>query len=63
MMSNLKVVNFPDITFNLSENNFRPFSKNKQTSSYMNVNSNHPRSIIRQILNVVNIRFHRLSSN
>ena len=30
---------------------------------YINVNSNHPRSIIRQIPNAVNIRINRLSSN
>ena len=61
MMSYLKVVNFLDITFNLSENNFKPFHKDKQTPSYINVNSNHPRLIIRQIPNAVNIRIYRLS--
>ena len=62
-MSNLKVVNFLDITFNLSKNSFKPFHKDKLILSYINVNSNHPRSIIRQIPNAVNIRIKRLSSN
>ena len=62
IMSNLKVVNFLDITFNLSENSFKPFHKDKQTLSYIKVNSNHPRSIIRQIPNAVDIRINRLSS-
>ena len=44
-MSNLKVVNFLDITFNLSEKSFKPFRIDKQTPSYIDVNSNHPRSI------------------
>ena len=62
-MSNLKVVKFLDITFILSENGFKPFHKDKQTPSYINVNCNHPRPIIRQIPNAVNIRINRLSSN
>ena len=33
---NLKVVNFLDITFNLSENSFKPFHKDKQMPSYIN---------------------------
>ena len=47
IMFNLKVVNFLDITFNLPENSFKPFLKDKQIPSYINVNSNQPRSIIR----------------
>ena len=31
IMSNLKIVNFLDISFNLSENVFKPFHKAKQT--------------------------------
>ena len=58
-MSNLKVVNFLDTAFNLSENSFKPFHKDKQTPSYMNVNSNHPRLIIRQLPSAVNIRINR----
>ena len=62
-MSNVKVLNFLDITFNLSENSFKPFHKDKHTPSYINVNSNNPRSIIRQIPNAINIKMNRLSSN
>ena len=62
-MSKLQVGNFLDITFNLSENNFKPFHKDKQTPSYINVNSNHPRSMNKQITNAVNIKINRLSSN
>ena len=62
-MSNLKVEHFLDISFNFSENSFKSFHKDKQTPSYINVNSNHPRPIIRQIPNAVNIRINRLSSN
>ena len=51
IMSNLKVKNFLDITLNLSENCFKPFHKDKHPPSYINVNSNHPRLIIREIPN------------
>ena len=54
-MSHLNVVNFQDITFNFSENSFKPFCKVTQTLFCINVYSNHPRSIIRQIPNPVNI--------
>ena len=46
IMSNLKVVNFQDVTSNFSDNSFKPFQKDKQTPSYINVNFNYPRSII-----------------
>ena len=41
--SNLKIVDFLDITFNLNNGTFKPFSKNYSTSRYINVSSNHPR--------------------
>ena len=63
IMSHLKVVNFLGITFNLFENSFKPFFKDKLIPSYINVNSNHPRSIIRQISNAVNIRIDYLQIN
>ena len=56
-------MNFLDITFDLSENSLKPFHKNKQTPEYIHANFNHPRLIIRQISNAVNIRINRLSSN
>ena len=49
-MSNLKVVNFLDIIFNLSENNFKPFLKTTTPPSYNIVDSNHPRYIFKRLL-------------
>ena len=37
--------------------------KEKQYPSYININSNHPSSIIKQVLKAVNMRIRRLSSN
>ena len=49
--SNLKIVNFLDLTFNLENNRFKLFSKNNYTPTNINVNSNHPGSIIKHISN------------
>ena len=57
--SNFKTVNFLDVTFNLD---ITPFNKNNQIITYINVNSNNPRSIIKQIPKAVNLRIDRLSS-
>ena len=61
--SNIKIANFLDLTLNLSYNSYRPFLKMNQYPSYINVNSNHPSSIIKQVLKAVNMRMRRLSSN
>ena len=57
--SNLKIVNFLDLTLNLENGTFKPFCKSNCTSTYINVNSNHPRSIMKQIPNAVNQRINR----
>ena len=60
--SNLKIVDFLDVTFNLNNGTFKPFSKNNSTPTYINTDSNHPRSLLKQIPNVMNQRINRLSS-
>ena len=60
---NIKIANYVDVTLNLSDNSYRPFLKTKQYPSYINVNSNHPSSIIKQVTKAVNMRIRRLSSN
>ena len=61
--SSIEIVNFLDVTLNLSDNFYRPFLKTNQYLSYINVNSNHPSSIIKQVPKAVNMRLRRLSSN
>ena len=60
--SNLKIVNFLDVTLNLNNGTFKPFSKNDSAPRYINISSNHPRSVLRQISNAVNQRINKLSS-
>ena len=62
MGSNLKIVNFLDVTLNLDKGTFKPFSKSYLTPSNIIVNSNHPRSIQKQIPNAVTQRINKLSS-
>ena len=45
--SNLKIVDFLDVTFNLNNGIFKPFSKNNSTPTYVNIDSNHPRSLLK----------------
>ena len=60
--SNLKIVDFLDVTLNLNNDTFKPFSKNDSAPKYVNIDSNHPRSVLKQIPNAVNQRMNRLSS-
>ena len=60
--SNLKIENFLDVSLNLNNGIFKPFSKSNSTPTYINTDSNHPRSILKQILNAMNQRINRLSS-
>ena len=60
--SNLKTVDFLDVTLNLDNGTFKPLSKNNSAPRYINISSNHPRSVLRQIPNAVNQRINKLSS-
>ena len=61
--SNNKIVNFLDVTLNISNNTYKPFLKTDQYPSYINVNSNHPKTIIKQVPKAVNLRIRNLSAN
>ena len=61
--SNNKIVNFLDVTLDLSNNSYKSFIKTDQHPSYINVNSNHPKTIIKQVPKAVNLRIRKLSAN
>ena len=61
--TNIRIVNFLDVTLDLSNNSYKPFIKTNQNPSYINVNSNHPKNIIKQIPKAVNLRIGKLSAN
>ena len=47
----------------LSNNTYKPFIKTDQSPSYININSNHPKAIIKQVPKAVNLRIRNLSAN
>ena len=59
--SNLKIVNFLDVNLNSNDNSYKPFRETNVIPTYINVNSNQPASIVKQIPNAINIRINRLS--
>ena len=50
----LKVAQFLDIELDLINNTYKPYKKPNQSPMYINVNSNHPPSIIKQIPVTIN---------
>ena len=53
--ANKKIVNFLDVTLDLTTGRFKPFSKPATTPLYMHSKSNHPPSIIRNIPEAINL--------
>ena len=60
---NLKIVNYLDVTFNLSNATYRPFGKIANEITYIHKESNHPPSILRQIPPSIESRLSKHSSN
>ena len=61
--TNLKIVDFLDITFNLNNRTYRPYKKPNDLLSYINKSLNHLPQIINQLPKTVNERLFRNSSN
>ena len=59
----LKVVQFLDIELDLINNSYKPYKKPNHNPMYINVNSNHPPSIIKQIPVSINRRLSNVLSN
>ena len=60
---NLKIVDYLDVTLNLPNNTYKPFSKPNNEINYIHKESNHPPSIIKQIPFSIESRLSSLSSN
>ena len=61
--ANLKVVNFLDVTLDLNTETYKPYMKPNNRILYINKQSNHPPSIIRNIPAAVNKRLCSISSS
>ena len=60
---NLKIVDYLDVTFNLTDSSYRPFNKTNNEINYIHKQSNHSPSIIKQLPLSVERRLSKLSSN
>ena len=58
-----KTVNFLDVTFNLNDGSYRPYSKPNNVTNYVHKNSNHPQNIIKAIPKSINQRLCSISSD
>ena len=61
--ANLKSVNFLDVNFNLETGLYRPFIKPNDKPIYVHKDSNHPKSILKNIPLAVNRRLSSISAN
>ena len=61
--TNLKIVDFLDITFNLNNDTYRPYKKPNELLSYISKSSNHPPQITNHLPKKINERLSRNSSN
>ena len=61
--TNLKVVDFLDATFNLSNGTYKPYKKPNDTLLYINTSSNHPPQVIKQLPSSIADRLSKNSSN
>ena len=60
---NNKCAHFLDVTFNLKNGSYRPFTKLNNISTYVNKTSNHPKNIIKRIPDTINRRLSDISSD
>ena len=61
--ANKKVVDFLDITFNIENNTYKPYTKPSNKIMYINSKSNHPPCIIKNLPESINRRLNTISSN
>ncbi|KAJ8048904.1 hypothetical protein HOLleu_01408 [Holothuria leucospilota] len=61
--SNLKVVNFLDVTFDLRSSSHYPYRKPNDDPVYVHKSSNHPPQILKQIPTAISKRISQLSHN
>ena len=60
---NKKVGDYLDVTFNLKDRTYKPYHKPDNKISYINVQSSHPRNIIKQLPKTTQQRLSNNSSN
>ena len=61
--TNLKIVDFLDVTLNLNKGTYNPYKKSNDKILYINTLSNHPLQIIKHLPTSINERLSKNSSN
>ena len=61
--TNLKAFNFLDVVLNLCTGKYQLYKKPNDIPTYINVNSNHPRNIIKAFPNNISARINNISSD
>ena len=61
--TNLTEVDILDVTFNLENNTYRPYKKSNYKLIYIDISSNHPPQIKKQLTKIISDRLSRSSSN
>ena len=61
--TNLKIVNFLDVTFDLTTGKYKPYNKLGNIPLYINVKPNHPPNIIKNLDDSISCRIDKLSSD
>ena len=59
----MEIVNYLDVTFNLNDGTYKPYTKPNNEIKYIHKNSNHPPSFIRRIPLSIESRLSTLSFN
>ena len=54
----MKIVNYLDVPLNLENSTYHPYRKDNNQIKYINTESNHPASIIKQPQSPLNPNFH-----
>ena len=63
IQTNMKAVNYLDVTFNLNSGTYYPYRKPNDQPLYINTKSNHPPRIIKQLPDNISRRISNLSCN
>ena len=61
--TNLKIVDYLDVTFNLNDGTYKPYRKPNDETRYINAKSNHPPNILKQLPIAIEDRLRDLSSS
>ena len=61
--TNLKIVNFLDVTLDLTTGKYKPYNKPGNIPLYINIKSNHPPNIVKNLPESISRCINKLSSN